>query len=361
MKPRTLFLALFIVLYGLAGRPAWSEPVAVNQASGQGFMFNHRGNCYLILPQHVHGRARTVTLVTASPSLAGDAQVFRSFNPGYDLSIALVATGLQGRCRDGWKDLPDRTDAILDRAGDAVLTRISASGIEERLPMRITARDLDFLSAAPMNQAQQAEIFKGISGAMLRVEGQVVGMAVTSASEAEATFLRIDTIKTTLGRLLDSQPQAAAPPPATPATADGQCGRGTVPIAAIACSIEPVSSDFACSNILAGQPARFPAGTRDIALTVLLTPGKPVPISLVRLAARPPEGEATPPRSIRIEVNSTPEGERGWRDFGRADMTPFGDLSLADPSRTQARRLRLWLQSGWDASLPVQLNCLTID
>lgn len=357
--------AAALLAWALAGAAgAKAEAVAVNQATGQGFIFTHQGNCYLMLPQHVHGRARTVTLVTASPSVAGDAQVFRSFSPGNDLSIALVGTDMQGRCRDSWKGLPERTDALLDRGGDAVLTRISASGVEEHLPMRITSRDLDFLTASPLSQAHAAEIFKGISGATLRVDGQVVGMAVTSANEAEATFLRIDAIKAVMGRLLDSQP-AAPPPPvaaAAAAPAGGQCGAtGAVALAALACSLEPASPEFACSNLLQGKPVRFPAGARNVALTVQLAPAAPVPVGAVRLGAQAAEGEATPPRGIRVEVNSGAEGERGWRDFGRADMTPFGQITLQDVNRTQARRLRIWLVSGWDDALPMQLDCLSVE
>src|SRR5262245_56517873 len=110
---------------------AHAEPVAVNKGSGQGFIFVHRGNCYLILPQHVPGLQRVVSIVTAAPSVAGEAEIFRSFMPGADLSIALVRPGLEQRCTDDWSELPPRTDAVLDQSDYANLVRLTASGAEE--------------------------------------------------------------------------------------------------------------------------------------------------------------------------------------------------------------------------------------
>src|SRR5690606_38941872 len=139
----------------------WAEPVAVNQGTGQGLVFSHRGNCYLILPAHVHGRARTVTFATASPSMTDDAAIFRSFSPGPDLSVAHVRSGMESRCTDTWDGLPDRTDALLDRNSADMLTRLSASGVEEHIEMRITSRDYEVLTAVIADEKRRDEIFQG--------------------------------------------------------------------------------------------------------------------------------------------------------------------------------------------------------
>src|SRR5690606_9327801 len=172
---------------------------------GQGFIFLHRGNCYVILPQHVHERRQRVSLVTAQPSTVGEADIFRSFAPGTDLSIGLVRPGMERRCTGQWSDLPARTDALLDGTEGAALVRLSSGGQEQRVPVRIIGRDLETLRATPLDASSSAEIFQGTSGAMLRVDGAVVGMAIQSRNVGEATFLRIDEIKSRLERLLEAR------------------------------------------------------------------------------------------------------------------------------------------------------------
>ncbi|MFZ2871283.1 hypothetical protein [Zavarzinia sp.] len=351
-----LLLALFALAFPLAS-PAWAESVAVNQGEGQGLIFSHRGHCYLILPQHVHGRSRAVTIATASPALTGDARIFRSFAPGMDLSIGLVSAGLGNRCAERWQDLPARTDALLDQSDEAVLTFIAASGLAENRAMRIVSRDLDLLTASVTGARDQ--IFKGTSGAVLRMKGVIIGMAVTSADTSEASFIRIDAIREKLDRLLDSE--AATPAPTPEIAADnGTCGPAlSSRVAGITCSREPVSADYACSNLLHGRPVRFSPG--PVELIVELAGGAPVPVGALRLASRPAEGEAIAPKTIRASFDFAPTLRDRWLPFGQVDVTPFGDGAVVNGSRPRARRLKLSITSTWDDALPTQIDCLSIE
>lgn len=353
-----LVLALIALTFPLAG-PAWAESVAVNQGEGQGLVFSHRGHCYLILPQHVHGRSRAVTIATASPALTGDARIFRSFAPGMDLSIGLVSAGLGSRCAERWQDLPARTDALLDQSDEAVLTFVAASGLTENRAMRIVSRDLDLLTASVTGARDQ--IFKGTSGAVLRMKGVVIGMAVTSADTSEASFIRIDAIREKLDRLLDSEAATPAPAPLPEVAADGgACGPAlSSRVAGITCSREPVSADYACSNLLHGRPARFSPGPVD--LIVELAGDAPVPVGALRLTSRAAEGEAVAPKTIRAGFDFAPTLRDRWLPFGQVDVTPFGDGTIVNGSRPRARRLKLSITSSWDGSLPTQVDCLSIE
>lgn len=353
---RLILLALAIVLVPVLAR---AEAVSINQGEGQGLVFTHRGHCYLILPQHVHGRSRSVTIATASPALAGDARIFRSFTPGLDLSIGLVSPGLDNRCTERWEEFPARTDNLLDQTDDAVLTFVAASGLVEKRPMRIVSRDLDVLTAKIVGD--EGQVFKGTSGATLQIRNVVIGMAVTSEDTSEATFIRIDAIREKLDRLLDSDAAAPSPPAmAAPASAAGTCGAAhPLALAAVTCSREPLSAEYACSNLLAGRPARFSPGPVD--LVVELAADGPVPVGTLHLASRVAEGEATPPKSIRAGFDFASTVRDRWLPFGQMDVTPFGDGTMVNGSRPRARRLRLSIVSTWDDNLPLQLDCLSVE
>src|SRR5690606_341063 len=125
--------------------------------------------------------------------------------------------------------------------------------------MRITSRDYEVLTAVIADEKRRDEIFQGTSGAMLRVNDKIVGMAIESANTSEATFLRRDDIKSRLARLLDArlaEQQYANPAPALPGTGgedgenEGLCSIGAYELAAVTCSREPVSAEFACSNLI---------------------------------------------------------------------------------------------------------------
>jgi hypothetical protein len=362
-KPlRHLLAAVFLLL---GPHPAGAESVSVNQGSGQGFIFNHRGNCYLILPQHVHGRGRTVTITTAAPSVSGDASIVRSFAPGLDLSVGFVARGLESQCRDSFAQLPARSDNLLNQSQEATLTYVAASGLLENVPMRIVSRDFDLLTVTPAGGAYQDQIFKGRSGAMLRIDGKVVGMAIASTDTSEATILRIDAIMGPLTRLIDSGAESPADPAkSTPAPTPGVSGTcsaaPSIPVAAITCSREPVSPDFACSNLLSGKPVRFAPGMTPIVLIAEFAAKEPLPVGVVEMTSRPTEGEATPPRTIRLGSDYAAERRDRWMTFGDGDMTPLGDVSIPNGSRPRARRLQITLASSWDADLPIQVDCLSV-
>lgn len=348
-----LLLAVSAFLLPVAAR---AEPVAVNQAVGQGFVFNHRGNCYLILPQHVHGRQTRVSLVTAAPSLAGEARIFRSF-AGADLSIGLVLPGLEDRCRDRWSDLPDAIDGLLDGNGTAILVRLAASGQETRLPLRIILRDLETLAAEPQDASRASEIFQGTSGSIASIGGTPIGMAVESRNIGEVTLLRMDEIKARLARLLESGSAVPEEEETSEAAGAGQCPRTGIALRSVVCSREPVSPELGCSNLAGGSGAALmPPGRFD--MVVELDVDSPVPLAQVQIHATPEDGRSAAPKSIRIEIDSSSGRSPRWRSYASGDMTPFGSFSAENGAKPFARRLRVSVDSSWDGSLPQTIGCL---
>lgn len=347
-------------LFACAALPcaSFAEPVSVNNGEGNGFLFSYRGNCYLFLPQHVHGRSLNVTIATAAPPAIGDAVVFQRFMPGADLSIAYVKPGMEQRCRDSWSDLPDRADEVLDQSGSATLIRVFPSGLVERAPMEITFRSYDHVEARPV----EGEVYQGVSGSILEAGGVVVGMAVRSKSVDHAEFLRVDEIKSRIFRLLDARAAGVEYARSSEAPANqpsSSCAAGSsLPILSVTCSHEPISPDYACSNLAKGGAARFPALDKPLDIYLELETDAAVPLSSVVLGKNPEALDAASPKAIRIEIDASSGQSRRWRRFASGDMTPLGEFAGRNGSKPFARRIKVSVDTSWDPTLPLQVDCL---
>jgi hypothetical protein len=357
-----LYLGLLLLL--IAGATSVSaEPVSVNRGIGLGYIFNHRGNCYLILPAHVHGRQRRLSFATAAPITTGDAEVFQSFGTDTDLSIALVTSDIGDRCRDRWGDLPANLQPQIDRTNIATLVRVDASGVERRDEMRITATSLDTITAVTAGAGRNEEIYQGTSGGLLRAGDAILGMAIQSTDPSSARFLRMDEIVARLSRLLDAR--TAAPSAPAPATADASappgCKAGAIALRAAQCSVEPASPEQGCTNLVTGAgPLVLPPGSRTPVIALELRVDRPVPVKSVDLASLIAGGAYSAPRSVIAEVSSS-EGAPRWRRFASGDMTPLGALRLAEGAGSYANRIRLSLTSDWHPDLPLRLDCVAVN
>ena len=335
--------------------PASAEPVSVNRGSGLGYVFSHNGNCFLILPAHVHGRGSRVSLATTAPSQAGDAILVHSYAPEIDLSLFYVTSGLEGRCQDRFDTLPEDLGPVLDSAITAQLVRVDASGLETRDDMAITAVDFATISAT----AAQTEIYQGTSGAILRLGSLPIGMAIQSANTSQASFLRMDEIVARIRRLLSGKTVSPAPVPPDTDTAAGSglCPQGAIALGAVTCAAEPTAPEYACGNLVAGGITAYPAGTSQRIEVQFATP-RPVPLGAVTLAAPRLEGFAVP-QHLNIEVSSA-SGAPRWTRFGALDMPPTGQVTIRNGARPYANRIAVVLQGSWDPHLPAALACLAL-
>lgn len=339
--------------------PAVAEPVSVNRGTGLGYVFNHNGNCFLLLPEHVHGRQTRLTVATTTPSTIGEASLVQTWAPALDLSL-FVVSGLSNRCSDRFADLTRDLAPVLDGGDPAVLVRVDAGGSELRDEMEIVAIDYSTLSARLAHEDRASEIYKGSSGAILRVGNTVVGMTVQSPDTSHATVLRMDEIVAQISRKVTPYATSAAVASAPSAdAAPGQCGPGTIPVAAITCSIEPLAPDLACSSLAAGTGlAAFPPGSRP-RLILELDVDEPVPLGQVSLAANVQQGLYAVPQSVVVEVSSAALRPR-WQRFGSADMSPLGTLNISNGARPYVRQVAITLGSSWEVSLPTALTCIAL-
>ncbi|WIY52339.1 hypothetical protein O9Z70_12835 [Devosia sp. YIM 151766] len=335
-----------------------AEPVSVNRGAGLGYIFTHNGNCFLILPAHVHGRGSRVSIATTAPSAVGDATLMRSFAPELDLSLFYVAPGLDARCQDRFAQLPDDLGALLDGAVTAQLHRVDATGSETRAGMDLTAIDFDTIAAT----ARNTEIYQGTSGAILRIGATPVGMAIQSENVEQATFLRMDEIVARIRRIVTPERRVAIGDPGDAAleTTPAQCEPGAIPIRLVTCDSEPPAAELACSNLSTTPPAvaGFVQGS-PVRIEIELDVESAVPLRTVTLAAPTSETLATP-KAIAVDVSST-RGTPRWNRFGAMDMTPTGQATLTNGARPFASRVAITLSTAWSEDHPLGLSCIRFD
>lgn len=328
-----------------------ADAVSVNRGTGMGYAFTHRGNCYMFMPQHVHGRQTQVSVRTAG-SAVGNGVVFYTFAPGVDLSVAYVA-GLENDCASRWGELPADLRTMLPTIRSAQLVRVDATGRETRDEMTIVAFDHQTITAHIADPSRESEIRKGTSGSILKAGDVVLGMAIESADTGEALFLRTDEIVSRLTRLLDPGPVPELP--AVPQATTASCPQGGLTIKSVSCSAEPISPEYACTNLMAGGPVIFPPGTRP--QIVIDLDGTQAP-GVVTMGTSSESGTEAIPKSVRIESTSVTRGAPRWRRFGDGDMSPAGALAIHNGARPYATRLAITLESSWKPDLPLRLDCV---
>jgi hypothetical protein len=347
----------------LACAPSAAEPVSVNRGAGLGYVFKHRGNCYLILPNHVRQHHLELSIASSAPQAFGDAEVFRSYAPELDFAVAIVTNGFTDRCIDNFQSLQTNLQPTLSSSTTAQLIRVDSTGIEERDDMVITSFDFENITATVKNPAR-AEIYQGTSGGILRIGNAVVGMAIQSENTQEARFLRSDEIYARLQRLLDNttgqiRPVATtAEAAATPA--NNLCPPSRLVPERIECSAEPLSPEQSCKNLLTGGTTAFPHTSIAPRIIIDLPGTQPITINSVTLGSSASSTDLSKPKGIIVEISSA-KGAPLWRRFGAGDMPPTGKLQLVSGAAPFASQISITLQSSWEPELPVSIDCLAFN
>jgi len=353
---RLIFLILLCIE---TANVANAEFVSVNRGGGQGFIFNHNNNCYLIIPKHVHGLSRRVTISSVVPSIAGDAEIL-NLNTSHDLSVGYVSPGFEDKCKFRWDRFSNDLVKILDSSQSAILTRVAASGQLERVEMKIFKFDLDIITAKIVGEE---EIYKGTSGGFLTVGDTVIGMATDALDNKTALFLRTDEIQSELSRLIDSRRKSDFSQAVNANNQNIQSCKSAVKIRSIVCNKEAISPINACSNLLKNSPAILPVNDGKLELIVELSDQEASIVRRVDILGERETENSTPVKDVTVLVSTSSKttNDNRWRLFSSADGSPLGLLALENGSAPYARKIKIEVRSGWNDSKPVQINCLAIN
>ena len=344
---------LLAALIGLSGA-ADAEPVALNRSTGQGYVFNQAGNCFVVFPKHVlNGRSRKITLTAAGAAATGDANVLQ-LNTVHDLAIGYVNPGFESRCTESWAKFPKQIQPLLTGNTTGLLTRIAPNGILERFPVQIENFDNDKIYGQLLGDAS---IQQGGSGGFLLIKDQLAGMLLATEDGRRAQFLRVDEIYSEVSRLVETGVERRV-------TAPGQsdkCPASKITFTSIICDREPVTPDFACSNLVQGLPLLIPAESLPVTIYAELKVPEPKAVSRIALRSVVSDENAEGAKSIKVMVDSSDNPNMPyWRYFGAADMAPTGAIDLSNGSQPFARRVKVTIRSSWSSNKPVNLSCLSL-
>ncbi len=351
--PTLVLLGLVLLLCAFGS--ATAEPVAINRATAQGYVFNHAGNCYAVFPDHAkQGRSRKITLATAAPVATGEGSML-DFSSNHDLAIAYVGPGFEAKCQDSWVLFKQPVQSILTQNATGYMIRIFANGQFQRVDVRVKNFNLDKIFAETVGNTP---IQQGSSGSFLVLNDRLAGMLLSTTDGKSAEFLRIDAIHAQISRLVDTGVTVQAPDAPTQPAA---CPKTQVSFRSIICDREPVSPDFPCSNLVHGKPLLIPAASLPVTVYAELNLERPRPVSRIALRSitSDPNGAGAKSVSVMVDSSSDPNAPY-WRYFGAADMPPTGNIDLLNGSQPYARRIKVIIGSGWSGNKPVNLNCLSV-
>ena len=339
---------------------AEAKVVGVENGTGSGFLYTHRGNCFVIMPSHVHGRFNINIPINGYQSgTIGSADiVYRA--PGLsDISLGLVKGAVTEDCGPDWSALPRTLTDELDVGRIGIIERARQQSVEGRR-VQLHSKEFARIRLVPTPE-EQPDLFGGTSGATVFMDGTPVGMVLQAETADAAWALRMDEIVNMLGRFMGEVPpkanceqgvlSAACDAPVVPAEG--------APYEVIAWSAHPVGGAADPSAIASGEgPYIAPLSPHEpVVLDLLLTDTDR--LRRIRILSEPGEDTAVP-KDIEIVTDVSAEGRSRPNPMPRRDMSPEGRYDNRVGERF-AKRVTIRITSSWGGGSPIRIDRIVID
>ncbi len=342
----------------MVAAPALATQLAlVDRDVGHAMLFQHRGNCFAVLPSHVAVNDR-FSLELPLQRVVGSGTAFLR-DTANDIAIAYVEGGVTAYCHDQWDSFDRDLRSLLETRTRGEIVRLSPEGIQDRADAQIFAVTPEMVIVRTTDNLADGQIYQGNSGSVLEVDGRVVGIAQAAISGREARFFRMDEILRRVGPQLGGglaarHPDDLPPPDGT----DGAQGfRVTGWTGAAggtgAASLEPG---------LLSQAFVSPWSDEPVQIEITLDPASPVPLAAINLRSDPGAApDQSPPKTVLFEVDAGAPGRPFWRSLGQRDMPPNGVFAY-QTGGIFARRVRVTIQSMWFADRQaLRIDGLTVE
>ena len=334
-----LLLAATLAALAAAVTAGMAQTVAVTNgigAQGFGWMFRHGGACYVALPRHVAGPTPRLTVTSAAPVTVGSATAILPFWDGVDLALAVLRGGIEPRCTETLDRMEPSRRARA--AASARLHRLSPTGEEERVALRITRRDYLTLEAEVSDAGQS--VYQGTSGAFAFAGDEPIGMAITSDDPVRLRLMRTEEIAMNLRRYLDEQGAAfvADARTAPEARPDG------IPLDVISASVAPVAPDLGPENVVGPGDYVFRA-QRGAEIVLKIRGGNAVAVRRLTITTEP-DPDRTLPKSVLILSDAGESGTR-LREWTRGTVAPDGTFDTGTKAPRNVRWLKIVVLSTW--------------
>ncbi|WP_139194633.1 hypothetical protein [Roseovarius tolerans] len=276
-----------------------------------------------------------------------------------DISLGVVRGGLEAACGNEWGSLPRRLDDKLTPGTQLMLQRPRQQVFEgRRLVVHSSGPKLVRLVPAP---GERADLFGGTSGAVAFSGTTPVAMVLKASSANEALAMRMDSVMTLVGQILEARPTGPAPEVAKDAKDVDRIvtlPQGD-PLDAVSWSAHPVDDAVDPAAMLAEEGAWiFQLGPEPVHLTLRLA--RTDRLSRIRLRTAVGTGSAIP-REIGIVTDSSTDAARPRpSSIPAPEMTPDGEFDLRIGERF-AHTVTITIRSSWGGASPVRLDAVSID
>ncbi len=359
MNIRTIIAACLVVLIASVQHVNAAQIALVNSESGHAFLFNHKGNCYALLPSHV-SRADRFTLDSPPPRVKGSGTVFVR-DKERDLAIAYVEGEIAGRCTEEWQGLTRNLTPVLEgmTRKRGAITRLGPEGILDRTDVEIIEYDRDEIVVATTDNWAAGEIYQGTSGSILTIESTVAGIAQRSRNERRARFFRMDEFVRFAAPLMGGA--TAGHVSQQPITGKGDGSLGFKITGWETPANQDSRSLTALERGLLDRAYIAPWEGKPLTLEITLSNSEPVPLSSISLLTRTGASEKhTPPKTVAVQVDASTGPDVHWRSIGSRDMAPTGTLAFSTGG-IFARKVRLIIQSVWFEGKAVRLDGIRLE
>ncbi|MGH1417016.1 MAG: hypothetical protein ACRBB0_26260 [Pelagimonas sp.] len=308
--------------------------------------------CYVVMPKHVAGDSRRVTVFSANPVQHSRATVETPFWDGLDLAIGVVRGKVEERCSMSLSDF----DHSMDTAdgGKVHLIRLSQSGEMERVEMLVTKTEYLHLEAQVISSLK--ELYKGSSGSFLFDGDKPIGMIVQARSAKEGRFIRIEEIYMNLKRRINRRKGFRFIPDTTSVALKPSAPEKETSFFYTHSTLASIVPKDGPEN-LQGDGSYIFDLTRSNRIAFRVRGHDAVALSKVKVISTTEGGYAIP-REIDVDVSSVPNGSRP-RPFLSGEMGPDGIFTLSR-SPTVARWVFVTINSSWDRG-PVGIASITFN
>lgn len=350
-----------LLLAGTAALSARATVVTVEEGSGAGLLVRQGGNCYVILPTHVHGPSMGGIRLGSDRAggLIGTARIVYVAPNDADISLGVVRGGLEAACGDEWRDMPRHLDDLMTPGTELMLQRPRQQVFEgRRLIVHSSGPELVRLVPAA---GERADLFGGTSGAVAFSGTTPIAMVLKAGGANEALAMRMDAVRALVGRVLEARATESAPASAVaPAEAASMVTLPPGdPLEAASWSAHPVEGAVDPAAMLEQAGAWiFELGTEPVSVTFHLA--KTDRLSRIQLRAAVGTGAAVP-REIGIVTDTSTDPARPRPSpIPAPEMTPDGQFDLRIGERF-AHTVTIKFRSSWGGASPVRLDAVSID
>ncbi|MBV7408566.1 hypothetical protein [Maritimibacter sp. DP1N21-5] len=337
--------------------------VVIGDGSGSGFLFQSKGNCFVVLPTHLHGiRFEGIQITEPGGNRIGTAKILYKASDNADLSVGLVRGSITADCGPEWSGLPRRLSQSLKVGMPVTMRRARQASTEGR---QVVIRTLTFqqIEIAPEGN-EEADLFGGTSGAFLFDGDKPVGMVTDAANAGQAWALRMDEIVNRVSRIMGEMQEGD---PCADPTMPGCESGGALPEAATegkaievtSWSVHPVEGTADPTQMLLGQGAYVAPLTASTPIVLELTLPEDDRLRRITILSKPDDA-ASVPRGIEISTDATDGAVRRPSPFPSYEMSPDGIYDVKVQERF-VKRLTIKITSTWGGGSPARIDSIVVE